>query len=200
MTKPLHNPRTPEVEVESMFVDRWSPRAFLPDPLSYPELVSLLEAARWSPSCFNEQPWLFVYAVSEEDRDRFASALSKKNRGWASRAPVLLYILARKNFAGNGLPNRHATFDAGAAWMALALQARKLGFYAHCMAGFDSQKAHEILNAPGDRFEVVAAVAIGRRGTPEILPKDLAARESPSMRNPLDKLVAEGGLSTNETD
>lgn len=195
MSTPIHNPRTPEAEVDSMFLDRWSPRAFLDEPIPEHQLRSLFEAARWAPSCYNEQPWLFIYAVSREDRERFATALVEKNRIWASRAPLLMFVLARRNFAATGKPNRHAAFDAGAAWMSLALQARKLGLHAHAMAGFDQGKAYEILGVPREEFEVMAAVAVGRRGDRSNLPEDLAAKEAPSPRKLLAGVGLEGRFS-----
>ena len=54
------NPRKPEADVDTMFIDRWSPRAFLPDPIPPHRIKTLFEAARWSPSCYNEQPWLVI--------------------------------------------------------------------------------------------------------------------------------------------
>ncbi|ALC18185.1 nitroreductase [Desulfuromonas soudanensis] len=185
MSSPLSNSRTPEVDIDPMFTDRWSPRSFAPEPLSEEELQSLFEAARWAPSCYNEQPWLFVYAVSEGDRQRFATALVEQNRLWASRAPVLLFVVARLAFARNGKANRHAIFDAGAAWMSLALQARKRGLYAHAMAGFSVERAHEVLAVPRQGYEIMAAVALGRRDDPALLPATVAAIEAPNSRRPL---------------
>ena len=57
------NPRIPTVEVDAMFTDRWSPRSFDPEPLTQEQIMTMFEAARWAPSCFNEQLWLFRYAV-----------------------------------------------------------------------------------------------------------------------------------------
>ncbi|HEX9873111.1 MAG TPA: nitroreductase family protein [Deferrimonas sp.] len=185
MSSPLSNSRTPEVDIDPMFTDRWSPRSFAPEPLSDEELQSLFEAARWAPSCYNEQPWLFIYAVSEGDRQRFATALVEQNRLWASRAPVLLFVVARLEFARNGKANRHGIFDAGAAWMSLALQARKRGLYAHAMAGFSVERAHEVLAVPRQGYEIMAAVAIGRRDDPALLPAPVAANEAPNGRRPL---------------
>jgi nitroreductase len=184
--------RKPEAPVDPMFPDRWSPRSFLPDPVPAGDVGILLEAARWTPSCFNEQPWLFLYAVREVDRARFASALSEKNRAWASKAPLLLFLAARTGFARTGKPNRHAAFDAGAAWMSLALQARRLGLYAHAMAGFDAGKARAVLGLPAEGWEILAAVAVGRRGDPGSLPEDLRAAEAPSPRKPLAEVGREG--------
>ncbi|NIP48578.1 MAG: nitroreductase, partial [Gammaproteobacteria bacterium] len=112
-------PRSPDVEIDSMFIDRWSPRAFQSKSLSREQIDSLFEAARWAPSCFNEQPWLFVYAASESDRERFMPALVEGNRNWVKNTSLLMFLLCRRNFKHNGKENRHAPFDAGAAWMSL---------------------------------------------------------------------------------
>lgn len=186
------NPRVPEVEVDAMFVDRWSPRAFDPSPLSESQISTMFEAARWAPSCFNEQPWLFRYAVTAKERQRYLTALVDKNRLWAQHAPLLLFVLARRNFSFNAKPNRHAAFDAGAAWMSLALQARRLGLYAHGMAGFSVEKALEILDLDGEEFEVMAAVAVGRRADATALSGDLAAAEHPNERKPLAEVALQG--------
>lgn len=192
MTSIIHNPRTPEVEVDSMFYDRWSPRAFHNDPIPDQQLQSLFEAARWSPSCYNEQPWLFVYATGREDRERFISALMARNQLWVQHAPVLIFCFTRKVFKQTGKANRHAPFDAGAAWMALALQARKLGLYAHAMAGFSRRKAFEITGVLPEKYEAMAAIAVGRRGDVSILPEDLSAMESPNKRKPLKDVAYAG--------
>ncbi len=192
MEKPLHNSRTPEVEIDSIFTDRWSPRALLPDPLADEQVAALFEAARWSPSCYNEQPWLFLYATDVADRERFASALVERNRLWASQAPLLIFVAIRLNFSNTGQPNRHASFDAGAAWMALALQARRLGLYAHAMAGFSRKKAFEVLGVAEDEYDIMAAVAVGRRGPAGQLPEELAAIEKPNERKPFLEVARKG--------
>jgi nitroreductase len=161
-------------------------------------LLSLFEAARWAPSCFNEQPWLFLYATSTSDRNRFAEALVEKNREWAAQAPVLLFVAARRLFTRNGRPNRHAGFDTGAAWMSLALEARKLGLHTHAMAGFDQERAHDILELPRDEYEIFAAVALGRRGDRESLPPDVAKGESPNDRKNLNDMISEGRFTNKE--
>ena len=178
------NSRIPDWDIDSMFTDRWSPRAFASDPLSDREIQTLFEAARWAPSCFNEQPWLFVYATEPEERAKLVSCLAAKNQLWASKAPLLMFVLARRNFQKTGKENRHAPYDAGAAWMALALQARKLGLYAHAMAGFNPEKAHEVLGASREEYLVMAAVAVGRKTEDSGLPDDLRAMESPNSRKP----------------
>lgn len=192
MSRAWQNRRSPEVEVDSSFLDRWSPRAFAPTPLTDEQIATLFEAARWAPSCFNEQPWLFRYAVTAAERTRFAAALSAKNQLWAPQAPLLIYLLARRTFAKSGRENRHALFDAGAAWMALALQARRLGLFAHAMAGFDREAAAKLLEVDLAQDEIVAAVAVGHYGDPELLAADLHAVESPNERKPAAEVARQG--------
>lgn len=188
--------RTPEARVDPLFVDRWSPRAFRPEAVSREELLTLLEAARWAPSSFNEQPWRFLYAITQDDRAKFASVLVDLNRAWASHAPALVLLLARKQ-GGNGMPNPFAAFDAGAAWMSLALQARLLGLDTHAMGGVDREKAHDVLGIPRNEYEILVAIAVGKRGDPSRLPQMLAERERPSPRKPLREVAIEGGFHAN---
>jgi len=183
--------RQPEALVDPQFLDRWSPRAFSPEPLTEEEVHSLFEAARWAPSAGNLQPWLFLCALSKPDLDLFRGLLDAGNQRWATAAPALFFVLARRA-RPSGRPNETAKFDAGAAWMSLALQARKLGLYAHAMAGFDHPLAYTVLGVPEEEYEIIAAVAVGHHDDPEKLPPDLQEREKPSQRKPLNSVFRLG--------
>lgn len=172
-----------------MFVDRWSPRAFSGEPLSQTTIDSLFEAARWAPSSSNGQPWLFIYAAEPEARKRFVSILAEGNQVWARHAPLLVMAFARRAFAKTGKPNRHAQFDTGSAWVSVAFEARKLGLYAHGMAGFSEDLAYERLKVARDDYEAMAAIAIGHPGDVSELPPHLQAREIPSERKPLSEVA-----------
>ncbi len=174
--------RIPQAAVDRQFTDRWSGRALSSEPIPPEAIKSLFEAARWAPSCFNEQPWLFVYADSERDLSRLRPLLVEKNRIWADRAPLLMVILSRREFGKNGKANRHAGFDAGAAWMSLALQAHSLGLSAHAMGGFDEIATYQALGISPDRFTALAMVAVGKRADATILPPELQAIEKPNGR------------------
>lgn len=182
MTVNTSSPRVPDCDVDCIFTDRWSPRAFKQDALPEHQIQALFEAARWAPSCFNEQPWLFVYPATARHHEIFLDLLVPKNRRWACKAPLLLFLLARRHFGQSGKENRHALFDTGAAWMSLALQARRLGLYAHAMAGFDLERSYQQLHVDPDKYTVVAAIAIGRHDSPVDLPEDLLAMETPNDR------------------
>jgi len=183
-------------KLDARYLDRWSPRSFLPDPIPEDVIATLFEAARWSPSCFNEQPWLFVYARDEERRKTFTSVLVEGNRIWAGRAPLLVLVFARRAFTHNGKPNASSEFDTGAAWMALCLQAQSLGLSCHAMAGFNPRQAHEVTGVAEDAYRAMCAIAIGRRGDPSALPDTLRERETPSDRRPLETIAFEGRIAS----
>lgn len=153
--------RTPTADgLDPVFLERYSPRSFSEEPVGKADLQAVFEAARWAPSSHNEQPWRFVYATEPEDKERFLDAVLQGNRTWAKHAPVLVFVLAKQQFAINGKPNPHAWFDAGSAWMSLTLQATTLGLATHAMAGIHPETAREVLEVP-DGFDVVCALALG---------------------------------------
>jgi nitroreductase len=188
------SPRIPNAAVDPLFLDRWSPRAFSPEPIPSAIVDRLFEAARWAPSSMNEQPWLFVRATAPKELELVRSLLVPGNRSWADRAPLLAVLFAKRKFARNGNPNRHASFDAGAAWMSLALAAAKVGLFAHAMGGFDSEGAAGELGLDPAEWEAMAVIAVGRRGDPSRLPAEIAAREKPTPRKPLSEVVHDGAF------
>ncbi len=172
-----------------IFIDRWSPRSFLSEPVPAAHIKAIFEAARWSPSCFNEQPWMFVYSTDVGKDSNFIQGLAPGNQKWAFRAPLLVYVFARKVFSANGKINEWAKFDTGASWMSLNLQAEQLGYRCHGMGGIENEKVYEITKVPEDQFEVICAIVIGKQGKPESLPEDLASKENPNERKSVDEFV-----------
>lgn len=162
--------------------------------------MSLFEAARWSPSCFNEQPWRFVYAQDDKLRSQFLNVLVEGNQVWAKSAPVLMAVFAKKKFAYNGKPNRWAEFDTGAAWMSLNLQALSLGLHCHGMAGYSEDRIYEVCNVDRSEYQSICMVAIGKKDSKQKLPEELQKNESPNDRKPLDVIVAEGKMSEKQKE
>lgn len=180
--------------IEPLLKQRWSPRAFAERPVEIDKLLSLWEAARWSASCTNQQPWYFIVATREEKAEyaRLLSCLRENNQLWASQAPVLMVSVAKLAFDMNGQPNRYAFHDVGLAVANLIVQATALGLYVHQMAGFYPDKVRELYSVP-DGFEPVAGIVLGYPGDPATLPEDLRQREmAPRTRNPLESFVFQG--------
>ena len=180
--------------IHDLLALRWSPRAFDARDVDPALLTSLFEAARWAPSCFNEQPWRFFVATRGDAAafERLGACLMDGN-AWARSAAVLFVAVARTTFERNDRPNRHAWHDVGAAVLSLALQAESHGLATHQMAGFDAEKARAVLGLPEDH-EAVSMVAVGYPGDPAALPEALAERErAPRTRRPLDTIVFGAG-------
>ena len=180
--------------IEPLLKRRWSPRAFAHRPVEPAKLLSLLEAARWSASCANQQPWYFIVATKEEEAEyaRLLSCLRDNNQQWASHAPVLMVSVAKLSFDMNGQPNRYAFHDVGLAVANLIVQATALGLFVHQMAGFYPDKVKALYGVPDD-FEPVAGIVLGYPGDPAILPEDLQQREvALRVRKPLETFVFQG--------
>ncbi|OZH55203.1 nitroreductase [Hydrocoleum sp. CS-953] len=180
--------------INELLKKRWSSLAFTNKMVDSEVLLSLLEAARWSPSCFNEQPWNFIVATKENpaEYERLFSCIVEGNQPWAGLAPVLMLSVAKLSFEKNNNPNRHAFHDVGLAVASLTFQATEMGLRVHQMGGFDVDKARELYKISAE-YEPVAAIAIGYPGEPEILPESLRERElSPRSRKPMSSFVFTG--------
>jgi nitroreductase len=192
------NPRVADHPIDKAFLDRWSPRSYTGEAIPQATLMTIFEAARWAPSSYNSQPWRFVYACRDNAHwDKFLGLLNEFNQSWAKAAAALVFVVSETTMAVPGkdarVPSHSHSFDAGAAWAYLALQASKLDWHAHAMVGVDFERIKSELKVP-DGFRVEAGVAIGRRGPKSQLPEALQARESPNGRKPVAEIALEGGF------
>lgn len=189
--------RTTDHAIDSVFTDRWSPRAFDATPITEAEVLGLLEAARWAPSSANVQPWRFVVALrGEPGFDGIAGSLTGNNPLWAPKAAALIVVGSTTQIVrpdGTRAVSTLHAFDAGAAWMSLALEAQRQGWHTHAMGGFDRNALTSAVNLPADHA-IHAVVAIGRIADPATLPEALRAREVPSGRRPVAESVVRGSF------
>lgn len=184
--------RTPTHPISELILNRWSPRAFSGETIPTETLMSLFEAARWAPSSYNNQSWRFIYAQKNTPHwDALFNLMVEFNQSWTKNAAALVVIVSKKTFDHNGEASITHSFDSGAAWENLALEASSRGIIAHGMQGFDYEKAKIVLGVP-EGYAVEAMVAIGMPGKKEDLPAMLQEKEVPSDRKPLSELVMEG--------
>lgn len=181
--------REPGYDISPMFIHRWSPRA-LGREMTDEELMSLFEAARWAPSSYNNQSWRFIYATHEdEEYQDFVDLLGDFNASWAEPGFALVVIASKTTFDHNEEESITHSFDTGAAWQNLALEASRRGLVAHGMQGFDYEKARKQFDLP-EEFEIEAMVAIGSWEDEEKLPED--AQVQPNSRKELSEIVSRG--------
>jgi len=174
-------------EIMNEIKKRWSPRAFSEKAVSEEDLMALLEAARYAPSCSNEQPWRFLVAADEDKLARMRCVLDPGNQEWANRAPVLILIAAEKTFLKNGKSNRWNCFDAGTAWGYLSLEAQRRGLITHGMGGFSVEKARKEFNI-SDRYDIMTVIAVGYYGDKGELSEYNQGREHPNTRKEMEEL------------
>ena len=178
--------------IDSLFLDRWSPRAMSGEEIAEEELLTLFEAARWAPSSYNNQPWQILYARRDTTHwPLFFDLLVDFNKTWVKEAAALVVFISKMTFDHNGEPSVTHSFDTGAAWQNFALQATLKNLVVHGMEGFDYDRARTVLKISRD-FQVEAMAAIGKPGKKEDLPVGLQERETPNDRRKLAETISEG--------
>lgn len=192
----MKKPAITQQAIHELLANRWSGRAYDADQsVSKEQVVSLLEAARWAPSCFGDQPWRYVVCNKADNLQAWQAAfdcLVPGNQGWAVNAPVLLLICADTLFGHNDKPNKWAAYDTGAATENLCLQATALGLMAHQMGGFDADKARATFNVP-ERYQILAMVTVGYEASVDSLSGEVKERElAARSRKPLEELFFNG--------
>ena len=183
--------------IHELLERRWSPRAYdKSKPVSRAQMLALLEAARWAPSCNGDEPWRYLVWNRADDAAGWQKAfdtLSEGNKKWCDNVPVLMLSCAGSVFGHSGKPNRHTQHDTGMASLSLSLQAVALGLIAHQMGGFDSEKIRAAFAIPAD-YTPMAMIAVGYQADPSVLPEDVKAKElAPRKRKPLGECFFAGG-------
>jgi nitroreductase len=179
--------------IEELLTRRWSPYGFADRDVATEDLLAILEAARWAPSSYNEQPWRYLLARRSQP-EAFAKLLSclvESNQVWAKHAPVLLLGVAMLTFLKNGKPNKAALHDLGLAAGNLCMEATTRGLFVHQMIGIVPERVRELYGVP-ERAEPLTAIAIGYLGDGHNLPEGLQERDRTSRsRRPISAFVFE---------
>lgn len=176
----ITKPAITSEKIHDIIQNRWSPRAFDASKLIADDTVqALLEAARWAPSCMNEQPWRFLVCNKANQKDAWQSllgCLAEKNQQWAMNAPLLLLAVAMNNFNQNQKSNRWAAYDTGAASLNICLQATAMGLVTHQMGGFDAEQCKQKFHLPED-CTPMSIIAVGYQAEAEQLNDEFRQRE-----------------------
>jgi nitroreductase len=172
-------------KIDDLLAKRWSGRAYdVNRPVAHQHIISLLEAARWAPSCFGDEPWRYIVcekSTNEAAWDKAFSCLSEGNQSWAVNAPVLMLALANTIFSHNTNDNRWAQYDTGAASMSLCIQASSLGLMVHQMGGFSAKKAAEVFSIP-EQYTPMAMMTVGYQLAEDKITGEMMERESSARK------------------
>jgi nitroreductase len=146
-------------KVSKVFLSRFSPRVFSNEEIPNTDLETILEAARFSPSSYNRQPWFFYLAKKETSGFKKLSEILVEGNFWAKEVPVLVLACYIANDQHG--ENNYAQYDLGQAVATLVYQAQILGYYTHQMAGFDKEKAKNFVDKNHTPFVLIALGKIG---------------------------------------
>lgn len=185
-----------KVVIHELIASRWSGRAYdAAKMLTREQIISLVEAARWAPSCFGDQPWRYIVfdkATNQSGWEKAFACLVEGNQAWAKDAPLLLLACADSVLSQNGKPNHWGQYDTGAASLNLSLQATALGLMVHQMGGFDADKSKTEFSIP-EQFTPMAMMTVGYQLAETAIPDDIKEREyNARARNTLDENFFEG--------
>lgn len=163
----------PDFPVIKEIKERFSPRHFSSQEIPQKNLDSIFEAARWTPSGYNFQPWYFYWTRhGEPSFNKIVSSLAKYNR-YAKNAAVLIIACFIKKTGGKKSYYRH---DLGASVMSLVLQAQNLGYYTRQMGEFNNRKLLTSLAIDKEHHPFVV-IALGRLGDYKKIDSELLKRE-----------------------
>ena len=192
----MQKPAITRVPIDNTIANRWSGRAYDANkPISEQDVIALLEAARWAPSCFGDQPWRFLVWNRHADAASWEKAfdcLVPGNQAWVKDAPVLLLATADSIFTHNGAANRWGQYDTGAAAENICLQAASMGMMAHQMGGFDVEKTRSTFAIP-EQYAIMAMISVGYPADVSTLQGEVLEREqAPRKRRELGELFFNG--------
>jgi nitroreductase len=167
--------------------NRRSIRRYLEKPVEREKVRACLEAARLAPSAENVQPWRFLVLDDAAVKEKFAteafSGIYNFSR-FASKAPVLIVIMARLDLIANRLGKRiqgvpFYFIDIGIAGEHLVLQAEELGLGTCWIGWFSQRKTRKFFSIPR-KYKIVCLLAMG-------YPAGRPTREK--KRRPLEKIA-----------
>ena len=147
--------------IHPLIENRWSSRSFNEtQEVSNEDISSLIEAARWAPSSYNDQPWRFLISKrGDSNYELITKSLAEFNQLWAPKASAYIVVVGATKRA-DGSPNYAYKYDCGQAVGFLTVEATHRGLMLHQMGGFDKQQLHQDLKIQED-LDVLVVIAIG---------------------------------------
>ena len=161
------------------------------------ELIEdLAGSVQLAPSCFNYQPWKFVFVYDEEMLVKMREALSKGNE-WVYAASLIIAVFGKREDDCNTQGREYYLFDIGQASAFLQLRATELGLVAHPIAGFSESKVKEILGIP-DEYKVITLINVGKKSdkiSPALSEKQIEWEKNRPERKRLEEFVFKNRFS-----
>ncbi len=149
------------MDVKETILKRRAYRSFDPFEVTEELIADLAESAQLAPSCMNKQPWQFIFVKEKVQLNKLFSTLSTGNK-WVEKASLIIGVVSTPRFDCVIGPREYYLFDTGMASAFIILRVTELGLVAHPIAGFNEEKAKEILGIPED-LRLITLINIGKR-------------------------------------
>ncbi len=162
------------MNVDEAIKNRRAYRSLKPFELTDDLIYQLSESAQLAPSCFNNQPWHFVFVTQPDILKKMHTALSKGNE-WATHASMMIAVVCKKDDDCKIKDREYFLFDTGLATAHMILSATDSGLVCHPIAGFSPSKTKEILTIPDD-FLVISLLIVGKKN--EQINSELSEKQS----------------------
>ena len=180
------------MDFHKLMAARRSRRAFADRPVEPEKIERMIEAARWSPSCANRQPWRFVVVENGDLRRPALEEALDPGNAWAKKAPVLIVSGARREDGSVVESREYYLHDTGLATMSLLYRGADQGLLMHPMAGWKEAPLKAALSMPED-FRPIAVVAVGYPGKHEDLDVETRKKdEKPRVRKGIGEIAFQG--------
>ena len=146
-------------ELYALAQQRYSCRSYAPVAVADDKLMAVLDVARLAPSACNRQPWLFVIAESDDERE---AVVRSYPREWIKTAPV--YIIAcgvhDKAWHRPADGKDHTDVDVSIAVEHLCLAATAMHLATCWVCNFDTDIIRKAFRLP-DKVEPIAIIPMG---------------------------------------
>ena len=178
------------MDVKEAIQKRRAYRSLHPVEITNELIKDLAECVQITASCFNNQPWRYVFVYDKIMLEKMHEALSSGNE-WARKASMIIVVLGKQEDDCVIRDRIYYRFDIGMATEAMILRATELGLVAHPIAGYSPRKTREVLDIPED-IDIIALVIVGKHSDkidPVLSEKQVEAEKKRPERIPIDEFV-----------
>ena len=178
------------MDVKVAIEKRRAYRSLIPIEITMELINDLASCAQITASCFNNQPWRYVFVYDQVVLKQMHEVLSSGNE-WAKKASMFIVVLGKKEDGCIIRDRFYYQFDIGMATEAIILRATELGFVAHPIAGYSPKKTRAVLGIPED-IDVITLVIVGKHSDkidPVLSEKQIQDEKERPKRKAIDEFV-----------
>jgi nitroreductase len=178
------------MDVKEAIQKRRAFRSLIPVKITNELINDLAECAQITASCFNNQPWKYIFIYDPEMLKKMQAVFSSGNK-WAFKASMIIVVIGKQEDDCVIHDRIYYRFDIGMATEAMILRATELGLVAHPIAGYSPRKTREILGIPDD-FSVITLILVGKNSDkidPVLSEKQVEAEKKRPKRISIDEFV-----------